>query len=436
MKPPLDNIITGTMISDILILGLAYLCLWYATVLWMMLRHESRKTLFGLACILIATAATHTFRLYEIPPGYYEDEIKSIYQAWNRFTGEAPLFSGGDGIGVPMAAYAMIKGVLWQFLPAWWAIRLHSMFCGIILPAGVFGLGRAMRLSTEASFCSAIVASFTPWALLFSRTSIGIEIVWHQVICLWIVAQLAWSTAQRTLGQTVFAVISLVASIGLLMYDYYAGRMVIYMLPMLTLLVPTKRGKALVILGLVIGLATYAPALAYLSESTFRGFRLGEEVARVPWELRLPALKNTLIAFVSPTLGSGGAMAPILVTAMPAAALAAAFGFFLQPWRRMAFLAIVFGWGISPSVVLGVVNSHRMLCAYVAVALSTAAFVDAIPGRAARMAVAVALSAVISWQGITTFFDPSLLDLKSWWTIPFSDCKTWQQSERPVCYLE
>jgi hypothetical protein len=397
----------GAFMVLLIVLHLAFiaLCLWYAWLVWLMLRDESPNALIALLVVLALCGATHTAFTYDYPPGYYEDEIKDIYQAWDRLHGVAPLFSAGEGLGVSMVVYAIIQGVLWQFLPAWWAIRLHPMVCGMLVPIGAYAVVRAMRCRPPAAVCAAVAASLTPWALLYSRTSMGIEIVWHQLIVLWLIARAIWSDTLEERRWELITVISIGIALALLIYDYFAGRTVVYMIPLLVLIVPGRRAKLVVLAGFVLGLLLYVPATFYPSVWTYRGFgREGVESQSLWW---WRTFRDAVRGFVYPIPIPEGGKSVSMGALMPIASIAGALGLFIQPWRRSFFVLVVFLCGIAPIVASGHVSTHRMLAA-------------------------AALRALIGWQGITTFFSKDFWVIDGAWRI--SDCTQYQRTDRPVCY--
>jgi hypothetical protein len=111
--------------SFILDCAFAAICAWYAFVLWAMLRDEPITGLMPLLVVCAAAVVTHSIGIFKYPPGFYEDDITNLSQAWECFRGTGCLFAAAGGLGVAMAGYAIIEGTLWQLVPAFWAIRLH-----------------------------------------------------------------------------------------------------------------------------------------------------------------------------------------------------------------------------------------------------------------------------------------------------------------------
>ncbi len=243
----------------------AALALVYAVILWRMTRQESSlvKVLL-LGIVLVATALRLVFT-YDYPPGIYPDEILHLVRAWQRFTGQTPLFSASDGAGMSMALYAVVQGALWQFVPAWWAIRLFGIIGGILSVVGIFATARAMGRGTDGALFAAGCASVLPWALLYGRSSMGGEIIWHETIATWALARCIWHDGDWTDAA------SITFALSLLFYDYFAGRAVIWfviaMMPILR-----WRQRWLVAAAVVIAVAAYVPAMLQASERTFIGF--------------------------------------------------------------------------------------------------------------------------------------------------------------------
>ena len=214
---------------------------------------------------VVSAIALRVIYAYDYPPGIHVDEMVHLVQAWQRFTGRVPLFSVENrGAGMPMALYAIVQGTLWQLVPAWWAIRLFGIVGGVLSVVGVFATARAMGRTTEGALLAAGCVSVLPWALVYGRSSMGGEIVWHECIATWALARCIW----RSGGWRDAACIAL--ALSLLLYDYFAGRALIWFV---VVTVPLLRGRQrwLVAAAVLVALVAYLPAMLYVSERTFVG---------------------------------------------------------------------------------------------------------------------------------------------------------------------
>ena len=372
------------------------LCAWYAAVIWRMVRDEPFMYLAWLMMIVAGAVALRLVSTHDYPPGLYEDDIKNLLAAWMRFRGRHPLFSAGAGLGVSMAAYAITQGTLWQILPAWWAMHLHAMACSVLSVIGCYAIARALgQRGVVALFVAACVATL-PWSVLYGRSTVGGEIVWHETIVLWVVAT---SMLEDRCGG--FLTISLGLAIALLWYDYFAGRTVSYMVVTLLPVVPRKRWFE-VMLGLLGGLALYVPATWYPTEWTYRGASISGFAPLSVWALNL---KHVWWAFTGP-YAQGAAMSIAAAATMPVVVAAGCAGIAVAPWRVRIFLLTVFIIGVLPAVATSVVSTHRMLCSYIAVPLAAGMLLNVVSGRRTQAIAAIAFSGIVAWQGIGTFFSP------------------------------
>ncbi len=365
----------------------------YVVILWRMTRQESSLVkILLLGIVLVATALRLVFT-YEYPPGIYPDEILHLVRAWQRFTGQAPLFSASDGAGMSMVLYAVVQGALWQFVPAWWAIRLFGIIGGILSVVGIFATARAMGRSTAGALFAAGCASVLPWALLYGRSSMGGEIIWHETIATWALARCIWHDGDWTDAA------SITFALSLLFYDYFAGRAVIWfviaMMPILR-----RRQRWLVAAAVMIAVAAYIPATVYASERTFVGFG---STGMAPPAVWVDRAVRTLKSLATPAADDaamslpGAAVMPVLLLS------AGVLGLLWADVRTKVYLVLLLVVGLLPCVVgYGFLSTHRMLAGFCATPLASAVLIDVLP-RFRPVIAGVAL-VIIAYQSTTTFF--------------------------------
>ena len=156
-----------------------------------------KRTWFLLATLILGIAAFFRFyRLADLPPGLYWEEVALGYDAYSI------LKTGRDHHGhfLPIVAfesfgdykpalyfYAVVPFIK-LFSLSGWAVRLPAALSGLAI---VLGLGRLMFLLLDGekerkkwlSLLAMLITAISPWAILFSRA--GWEVNLATALILW-----------------------------------------------------------------------------------------------------------------------------------------------------------------------------------------------------------------------------------------------------------
>ncbi|MBX3026395.1 glycosyltransferase family 39 protein [bacterium] len=177
-----------------------------------------------LALVLAAALGLRTYRLSELPAGFFCDE------AGNGFNTACLLYAGHDETGARLPLYVWSFGTSYKnpvFLysamlpmaalgPTETAVRLTAALWGSATVLALFFLGRAL-MGPLTGIVAALLLAVCPWHLHFSR--IGFELVTFPFFftCA-LTALVRWTQGRRTLAQA--AVL-----LGLCLYTYVPAKL-------------------------------------------------------------------------------------------------------------------------------------------------------------------------------------------------------------------
>ena len=194
----------------------------YGLVLWRMCAWETGATLGALAIVVVAAAWVRFCP--GAPIRYAPDDECSIFAlALQLYSTPDPRVLLGDTGGPPALLY-IVFGAQWFPWIGTAALRGYSSVCGVLACIGTFAVCRALHMRRLPAWIAAAAQALLPWAIFYGRTMQGGEFFWHSSIVL-------WGLAIALTGRWRPAVAAGAVAFGLwlLLYDYYAGRAMPYM---------------------------------------------------------------------------------------------------------------------------------------------------------------------------------------------------------------
>jgi hypothetical protein len=373
----------------------------YGFSLWWLLRRESPAALAGLLALLAFALLPRLFFANDYPEGVNEDEVKQVY------FGAGALWRGNlfaPCVQAPCLLSALFQAPLLPILGATrWPIRLYSLITGTLAVPLTFVVARAVGMRLAASFAAGVFVAVLPWSVLYSRVSIGGELVFHQLLVLAALARLVW-------WQGAGAEVA-IASLGLtlLLYDYACGWAMVAM-PVVAAALASGHRRLLCLMALPIAALGWWPYLIDTPDQALPGVRLTgfEDFAAAADPLHLLWVKtdNVLNALTAPIAGDwwlsvrAGAVHPTLVL------LIAVLGLLAAP-RRTFFLVAGFAAGLAPAIVSccgEVPSTHRMLMAFPFIALAAGSALDIPPSAWLRAAAWAIVIPIVAVQSLTFYF--------------------------------
>ncbi len=382
----------------------------YVVVLWRLLRGESRLTLLLLGLVCAVSVALRLFYTTHYPHGLNEDEPNLLQSAMILLRG-GKIF-GESSVCIPVLLATLFEAQLVPILgPTRWAIRTYSLVTSVLSSAAIFGVARSWRVRLAPSLAAAALVAVLPWALLYGRTHLGGELVFHELLLLAALVRIIWADG----GWAEVATGGFAQC--LLLYDYWAGRAMVGMC-LVAAVLARGRQRLLCLLIIVVALIGYMPYLQQRPTYMIRGLtdELRPEVVAHPIEDISHRTIQTLRTFVFPEANNGfatiqsGAMHPLLILAV------AGLGVLLNPGRRALFLLAGFLGGIAPAVLsVNAPSTHRMLMAYVFIPLAVALALDRLRWRTVRVAATGVLVAVVAAQSLALYFSPGFWSKETGW---------------------
>ncbi|MFO0417277.1 MAG: hypothetical protein ACK5Y6_08320 [Pseudomonadota bacterium] len=341
-----------------------------------------------------------------------DDEIKNL-----QFSGEAyrlaQIFRPSLSVSV-MWTVLFYRPMLFLTDSVLWTMRIVPVIMGTLAIPASFAAARAMKFSILPSLVAAGCVASMPWAIFWSRQQWAGGIVLFQALLLAGLARIIWQ------GGGWISV--LVATMGLfgILYDYPGGWAMIGM-PILAALLArgyAQRVKALVVFGvaLILWIPWLLEAKGWMSNVTTKSITEGTGILSVAFvPVFFKAVYRTLRTFVFPegsiywTSLQGVAMHPVAVL------VAAVLGVFSAGFRVGAFLLLGF-FGATISAIMSSnsgASGHRMITAYLFIALATGAFFQFLAKRFAGAGqrrflsvVAAAFLLLVSAQSMRIFLSP------------------------------
>jgi 4-amino-4-deoxy-L-arabinose transferase-like glycosyltransferase len=391
----------------------------YALALWWLLRGERPATYTALIGLCGVSLALRLVLTHAYPAGLNEDELKNLgctVQALGR--GE---LLGESCNGPPYLLSAVFAAPLVPLTGvSRWAMRSYSMALSVLATPAAFAVARAMGLRVAAGLAAGGLVAVLPWALFYGRISLGGELIFHQLLLLAALARLVWpeAIARRTAppgvelppGESGWREALLAGfALAMLLWDYYAGRTMVGM-PLLAALLATGRRRLWCLAVPLVALLLWTPHLSTNPPYAAVGFStmgLHDGVRADPIGMLRTRTQYALWTFVWPvghdsifTVRSA-AMHPVFVLVL--AGLGALTGL-----RRCLFLVGGFVGGILPGVVSHMfgISTHRIMMAYVFVALAAACAVDLAPRRWLRGVVTVGVLVTATIWSVGLYFSP------------------------------
>jgi hypothetical protein len=371
------------------------------------LGEEAAAPRFAVALVTLAAAALRLYRSGEFPAYVTEDEAKTLAEALDVLRqGDLLLLFRNAEIVFPITLSVIFKATLVPFFgPTRWAIRAHSILCGVLAVPAAFAVGRSFGFRVGPSLALAAFFATLPWALFYGRVDLGISIVFHQLLLLGALVRIVGGRG----GWPEVAIGGL--ALSLLLYDYHPGRAMV-VLPMLAAVLPAPPVRRLMCLAIVaiaavafvphVATTGYDPLFFYRTHPGLvvdSGFAVNPERT---WEV----ITRHAQAFVTPANWPDPVLSVRFGSWHPWILLLLAAAGVFRSWR-FAFLVLTgFGVGLLPSVLSTGwgPSSRRLLLAYPFLSIAAAAALDAIRPAMVRNLVAAATVAVVAVQSVQLFF--------------------------------
>ncbi|MDX2170997.1 MAG: hypothetical protein SF182_28265 [Deltaproteobacteria bacterium] len=427
----------------------------YALALWWLLRGERPATYTALVALCGLSLALRLVLTQSYPTGLNEDEPKNLN--CSMLAVERGTYLGESCNGPPFLLSVLFAVPVAELSgPNRWAMRGYSTALSVLSTPAAFAVARAMGVRVAGGLLAAGLVAVLPWALFFGRISLGGELFFHQLLLLAALARLIWPEwiARRTAppGVAVAPVDAgwreaLLAgfALAMLLWDYYAGRAMVGM-PLLAALLATGRRRWWCLSVPLVGFILWLPHLSTNPPYAMVGFStmgMHEGAQQDPIGVLRTRLQYALWTFVWPvgqdsifTVRSA-AMHPVFVLAL--AGLGALTGL-----RRCLFLVGGFVGGILPGAVSSMfgISTHRIMMAYVFVALAAACAVNLAPWRWLRGALAAGVLLAAAVWSVALYFSPAFWPPESAYTFDGDRtalhealvAETWQPQQRIVMH--
>ncbi len=390
-----------------------------ASVAWL-LYAEGRRELVGVVILTILAAVLRLAWIYDLPPGLNDDEIKTILAAASsaRFPG---IFS--PGVEGPI-----LHGVLFQ-LPVtmatqslFWGSRAYPLALGILSVPLAFVIGKSYAFTVRSSFVLAALVAVLPWSIFWSRLPWGGEILFYQGLLIAALARILWRD-----GGLRDALVGVVGLTGLL-WEYTGAWSMVCMPFVAIVLAKGVRPKMYAATVLVGGLLFWSPYL--LRASSWMHYVTEKVVspATTPSWSSVPYLLqvlSTFRVFWAPVGATSWLSMHSAAIHPPIVLLVALLGLLsIAPRKALfnvcGFVAGIFTASISNS---GSPSTHRMICAYLFIAISSAgafhALEKSLKGKRAGLVTTLAALLFTITSGVTS------------WRIFLSD-EFWERGEGNV----
>lgn len=385
----------------------------YGAALWWLLRRESTLAVLGLVLMCVLSLSLRVIYTTEYPPGLTGDEPKILACSADLLRSGRLATEGCTGL--PVLLNALFQAQLVPvFGPNRWAIRTYSLVTSILAVPAAFAVARALALDVLSSFAVGIFVAVLPWSLFYGRVSIGGELIFHELLLLAALARLVWRTEGGRAADIADVGIGGLG-LGLLLYDYFCGRVMLGM-PLVAALLARGRRRWLCLAVLAVALIGWTPYLRINPPNALGGAatRLHPELLTQPLQTLSAKCVAALDALVAPvgedwTLTvRAGAMHPPVILALALA------GVLLARWRGV-FLAAGFLGGLLPAMVSSGASAsvHRMLMALPYIALAAGVALDALPRRWWRTLVVSAVVLLTGVQSVRLFFSPEFWPVES-----------------------
>jgi hypothetical protein len=393
----------------------------FFTSVWALLRGESKRTLLFVLTVTLIGGALRLYRIMDLPPGMNDDEVKTLYDAVKFYKAHA-IFS--EALQVPFLHSVLFQAPLTNIIDStFWSMRPYPLLMGTLTVPLAFAVGRAMLLGIIPSLVAAAITATMPWGLFWSRISSGGEVLFCHALLLAGLAHIVWRNGG--LSATLIGILGLAG----LLWDYTAGWSMLAMPVVASILAPNRRQRMLALSIAVCAVILWIPWL--LNMGQWWGYLTIKARAPVPGPHSLDSffthaqrsLVATLRILVYPegyihTLSLHSiALHPVVVLVV------AGIGTIGGIFRRSAFVVSGFLIGLTPALATydGQASTHRIICAYLFIALACAIPFDLLLrklprtwGPSATKVLAVCFIGVSGIQGIGIFLSP----------------KFWTESER------
>jgi hypothetical protein len=388
----------------------AAILLAYALSLWWFLRRESPQSLMWLLLLCSVSLTLRLAAANDYPAGLHDDEPKILASVMQQ-TRAGNLLSE-DSTGLPVLLNGLFQAQLVPLLgPGRWAIRLYSLVTSVLATAAAFAAARAMGCRVASSLAAGALVAVLPWSIFWGRISMGGELPFHQLLLLAALARLVWDRG----GLPEMGIGGL--ALGLLLYDYWAGRVMLGM-PLCAALLAQGRRRLLCLGVLLLAIVAWLP---YVSGETPHGLGAGADlvdadlVAR-PFEVGPRKLVNSMRALVEP-VASNGALTIATAAMHPPLVLVLALAGSVCGLRRAIFLWGGFLGGLLPELLsIGAVPSaHRMMMAFPFLALAAGNALEWIGPERIQRVVAAALVMVVGVQSVSLYFSEAFWPTEARW---------------------
>ncbi len=404
----------------------AFIVAGYGLALWWLLRGERSQTYTALVALCGVSLALRLVLTHDYPAGLNEDEVKNL-NCSIQAVGRGEIFSEScNGPPYLLSAVFAVPLVPLTGGANRWSMRSYSTVLSVLATPAAFAVARAMGLRVAAALVAGGLVAVLPWALFYGRITLGGELIFHQLLLLAALARLVWPQHIARREAAVAAATPAVAgwreallggfALALLLWDYYAGRAMVGM-PLLAAILATGRRRLWCLAIVPLALLGWWPHLSTGPSAGGVGFSLAgahPDLLQDPVEALLRRTQWALWTFVWP-VGQDGIFTVRSVAMHPLFVLGLAAVGALTGGRRLLFLLGGFLGGLLPGVVSSMfgISMHRIMTAFVFVALAAAAAVDLPPWRRVRAGLAaVVIMAATVWSA-ALYFSPRFWPFES-----------------------
>jgi hypothetical protein len=359
--------------SIIALIVLSLVC-YIASVAWL-LHAEGRREIGGLVILTIVAAVLRLAWIYDLPPGLNDDEVKTILTAGSSVSFPALFFPGIEAPILHAVLFQLPVTIATQSL--FWGSRAYPLILGILSIPLAFVVGRSYAFSVRSSFVLAALVAVLPWSLFWGRLPWGGEILFYQTLLIAALARILWRD-----GGLWDALVGVVGLTGLL-WEYPGAWCMVCMPLVAIVLAKGVRPRMYAVTILISGLLFWSP---YLLRASSWVHYITEKVvspgASPSWS-SIPYFSQVLSTcrvFWAPVGATSwlsmhsAAIHPLIVL------LAALLGVLTIAPRKTLFNLCGFLAGILTSSVSssGTPSTHRIICAYLFIAISSAGALHAL----------------------------------------------------------
>lgn len=385
----------------------------YLGAIWWLLRLESWRHLLGLFMLSLISLGLRLFDIHDLPPGLNDDEVKSLLQALPAIETGAIFPLGVEGpilhtvlFQVPMVDYT---GSLF------WGSRIYPLILGSLSAPLAFAIGRALQFSPLPSYVLAFLVAVLPWSVFWSRLPWGGEIIFYQCLLVASLARIIWRQ-----GGLIDVLVGILGMSGLF-WEYTGAWSMVGMPLVAVVLAPGLRRRLYAFLVLLGGVILWIPYILhfrswipYVTEKASAPTNTSRSLSQV-YDHYAPLVMKSIATLWSPTGNTSWISMHSVAIHPEVVLLVALLGLVSVAPTKSLFNLGGFAAGILTASVSfqGAPSTHRMMCAFLFISISSAGFFQLVARTFAHMRIrllpvvlATAFLAVAMYQSLAIFYAP------------------------------